>query len=229
MIPKEQQSVIIVAGGSGTRIGGNVPKQFLPIAGKPILMHTIEAFYQFNRLIKIVLVLPVNFIDFWKKLCEKYTFSIEHTIVSGGKTRFHSVKNGLEKVGDAEIVAIHDAARPFVSNEVIARCFSEVLDFQCGVIPVVDVKNSIRYVSGGTSKPLERSRLKSVQTPQVFPAHLIKKAYDADFQLKFTDDASVAQESGVVIQLIESDDRNFKITTSFDLLFAETMASLIFG
>lgn len=221
MIPEQHFSVIIVAGGKGSRVGGDIPKQFQPIGGKPMLMRTIEAFYNFDYRMRIVIVLPEQFRDFWNELCEKHKFDITHTIVNGGETRFHSVKNGLSEISEDEIVGIHDAARPFVSKEVIGRCYREAFDFRCGIIPVVEEKNSVRILTGYESKPFDRDRIRLVQTPQVFPADLLKNAYETPYREEFTDDASVAEDDGIQIKLVEGDEKNIKITTPFDLELAD--------
>ena len=221
MIPEQHFSVIIVAGGKGSRVGGDIPKQFQPIGGKPMLMRTIEAFYNFDYRMRIVIVLPEQFRDFWNELCEKHKFDITHTIVNGGETRFHSVKNGLSEISEDEIVGIHDAARPFVSKEVIGRCYREAFDFRCGIIPVIEEKNSVRILTGYESKPFDRDRIRLVQTPQVFPADLLKNAYETPYREEFTDDASVAEDDGIQIKLVEGDEKNIKITTPFDLELAD--------
>lgn len=220
MIPEQHFSVVIVAGGKGLRAGGEIPKQFQLLGEKPMLMHTIEAFYNFDCNMRIVVVLPKEFRDFWNQLCEKYRFEVRHTIVDGGNTRFHSVKNGLSQISEDEIVGIHDAARPFVSKELIERCYREALDFRCGIIPVVEEKNSVRLITGYESTAFDRSRIRIVQTPQVFPADLLKNAYETPYLDKFTDDASVAEDAGIQIKLVKGDERNIKITTPFDMMFA---------
>jgi 2-C-methyl-D-erythritol 4-phosphate cytidylyltransferase len=217
----EKSSVVIVAGGRGLRAGGDMPKQFRLIGNKPMLMHTIDAFYTYNRQMKIVIVLHPDYFAVWDNLCEKYRFTVPVVAVEGGETRFHSVKNGLSVVEDDEMVAVHDAARPFVLPEVIERCFRESFRFQCGVIPVVDEKNSVRILHpDGSSEPFDRDRIKLVQTPQVFPAYLLKKAYDTDYKSHFTDDATVAEGAGIEIRLVEGNEENIKITTPFDMLWA---------
>jgi len=220
MIPKQHFSVVIVAGGKGLRAGGEIPKQFQPIGGKPILMITAEAFYNFDYRMRIVIVLPEEFRLFWEELCEKHNFRIPHSIVGGGVTRFHSVKNGLAEIQEDEIVGIHDAARPFIPKEVIGRCYREASDFHCGVIPVIEEKNSVRILTAYESKALDRKKIRVVQTPQVFPANLLKNAYETPYREEFTDDASVAEDSGIQIKLVEGDERNIKITTPLDLKFA---------
>lgn len=221
MIPEQHFSVVIVAGGKGLRAGGEIPKQFQPIGGKPILMRTAEAFYNFDYRMRIVIVLPEEFRFFWEELCEKHGFRIPHSIVSGGETRFHSVKNGLEEIQKDEIVGIHDAARPFIPKEVIGRCYQEAFDFRCGVIPVIEEKNSVRILTAYESKALDRKKIRVVQTPQVFPADLLKNAYETPYREEFTDDASVAEYSGIQIKLVKGDERNIKITTPLDLKFAD--------
>ncbi|MDO5664206.1 MAG: 2-C-methyl-D-erythritol 4-phosphate cytidylyltransferase [Bacteroidia bacterium] len=221
MIPEQHFSVIIVAGGKGLRAGGEIPKQFQLIGGKPMLMRTIEAFYNFDYRIRIVVVLPEEFREFWNELCEKHNFRLSHTVVNGGETRFHSVKNGLSEILEDEIVGIHDAARPFVSKDVIERCYREAFDFRCGIIPVIEEKNSIRITSGYESRAFDRTKIRVVQTPQVFPADLLKNAYETPYRQEFTDDASVAEDDGIQIKLVEGDERNIKITTPFDLELAE--------
>lgn len=226
MIPEQHFSVVIVAGGKGVRAGGELPKQFVEIGGKPVLMRTIEAFYNFDYRIRIVVVLANEFHDFWRKLCQKHKFDIPHKIVNGGQTRFHSVKNGLSEISDDEIVGIHDAARPFVSKEVIERCYREAFDFQCGVIPVIGEKNSIRLITGYENKAFNRDRIRVVQTPQVFPADLLKNAYETPYREEFTDDASVAEDDGIQIKLVDGDEMNFKITTPLDLRIANYLCSI---
>lgn len=221
MIPEQHFSVVIVAGGKGLRAGGEIPKQFQPIGGKPILMITAEAFYNFDYRMRIVIVLPEEFRLFWEELCEKHNFRIPHSIVGGGVTRFHSVKNGLAEIQEDEIVGIHDAARPFIPKEIIGRCYREASDFHCGVIPVIEEKNSVRILTAYESKALDRKKIRVVQTPQVFPANLLKNAYETPYREEFTDDASVAEDSGIQIKLVEGDERNIKITTPLDLKFAD--------
>ena len=215
-----EHAVVIVAGGRGVRVGTDIPKQFLPLAEKPMLMHTIEKFYDFDNNIQIVVVLHQDYFNYWRELCEEYRFDVTCRLVEGGDTRFESVKNGLSVVADETIVAIHDAARPFVTEKLIAQCFHYAQEAQCGVIPVVDEKNSLRQVIGDKHKPLDRERVKIVQTPQVFPAQIIKKAYEVAYDSQFTDDATVAEANGVSIKLIDGEESNIKITTLTDLNIA---------
>lgn len=220
------KNVIIVAGGKGLRLGGETPKQFISIGGKPILMRTIEEFYQFDKSIRIIVVLPEDHRDHWSMLCKSYGFTIYHEMVNGGETRFHSVKNGLELVIDG-LVAIHDAARPFVSVDLIQRCFDCANEYQ-SAIPVIDVVDSLRKVShDGRSSIVDRNSYKMVQTPQIFDVHLLKKGYESDFDTSFTDDASVVESIGHQVHLLDGERNNIKITTSFDLKLAKALLDLI--
>lgn len=217
MKASSQYAAVIVAGGKGLRLGADVPKQFLPLAGRPMLMRTIEKFYEFDHHIQIVVVLHGHYIDYWKELCVEYNFNIECELIEGGDTRFQSVKNGLMNVPDYKIVAIHDAARPLITHELIVQCYHHSNKDQCGIVPVVDEKNSLRLVQDGKHKPFDRGNIKIVQTPQTFPAHLIKKAYQTSFKPSYTDDATVAENDGVLIKLIQGEDSNIKVTTSIDM------------
>ena len=184
--------VIIVAGGKGLRMGGDIPKQFLPVGGKPVLMRTIEAFYAFDSSIHIILVLPVSQQAYWKDLCETYHFALRHDIADGGETRFHSVKNGLAYVKGEGLVGVHDGVRPFVSREVIAGCY-EAAQTKQAVIPVIDVVETVRHLTKPGSETVPRNDYKLVQTPQVFEVQLLKEAYQQEYTDAFTDDASVVE------------------------------------
>lgn len=225
MNTESRYAAVIVAGGKGLRVGADIPKQFLPLTNKPMLMHTIEQFYGFDNAIQIVVVLHPDYFTLWDELCQEHNFAIDCRLVSGGKTRFDSVKRGLEVISNNKIVGIHDAARPFVTQRLIAHCYQLSEQEQCGVIPVVDEKNSLRQVKGATHQPLDRAGVKIVQTPQVFPAHLLKKAYEVKFSNRFTDDATVAENDGVTIKLTEGDDANIKVTTMADVNYASFLLS----
>ena len=227
MISEKKQSIIIVAGGKGVRAGGDFPKQFQLLGGKPMLMHTIRSFFDYNALINIVLVLPNGFDAYWKELCEKYRFYIPHKIAIGGETRFHSVKNGLAEVAENETVGVHDGARPLVTSQLIGRCFDAAFVQQCGIVPVIDEPNSVRIVTENGNQTIDRNTLKIVQTPQIFPAAVLKKAYETDFDPSFTDDASVVEKNGFRIELVSGDEANIKITTSFDFLVGEQYLNLL--
>lgn len=214
------RSVIIVAGGKGLRMGSDLPKQFIPVAGKPVLMRTIEAFHSYDSNIDIILVLPYSHHVYWKELCANYHFGIPHTIAMGGETRFHSVKNGLGLINGG-IVAIQDGVRPFASKEMIARCFDAAKRYHA-VIPVIDSTDSLREMIDGTkSRIIDRSGIRLVQTPQVFHTDILKKAYETEFKDTFTDDASVVEAMGVDVHLVKGEVTNIKITTPLDLKIGE--------
>ena len=214
--------VLIVAGGKGLRMGCELPKQFLPIEGKPVLMRTIEAFYAYNPEIRIILVLPRNQQSYWNELCRKHDFSIPHHIADGGETRFHSVKNGLEFVTTPGLVGVHDGVRPFVAREVIERCYSLAAGKQAG-IPDIKMAAWGRDVVGAGSETVSRDEYKLVQTPQVFDADLLKQAYEQPYTPHFTDDASVVEALGKPVYLTEGNRENIKITTPFDLKIATAL------
>jgi len=222
--------VIIVAGGSGSRMGGGIPKQFLKVAGLPVLMHTIRQFYRYSAQIKIILVLPVSQIGTWEQLQTAHNFRIPVTVVSGGQTRFQSVRNGLQAIpGEDGVVAIHDGVRPFVPVEVIQTSFAVARD-KGNAIAAVALKDSIRQVlPDGTTQSADRSRFRQIQTPQTFRIAQIKAAFQQSETDTFTDDATVAEAAGYVIYLIEGDYRNIKITTPEDLRWAELFADLLPG
>lgn len=217
-------TVLIVAGGKGLRMGSDLPKQFLPIGGKPVLMHTIEAFHHFDRTMKIILVLPQEQQTYWQELCAKHSFVIEHTVVDGGETRFHSVKNGLACVNSG-LVGVHDGVRPFVSPEVIKRCY-ELAAIKKAVIPVIDVVETVRHITETGSETVSRNDYKLVQTPQVFDAELLKQAYAQEYTPFFTDDASVVEAMGVSVCLAEGNRENIKITTPFDLKISGALVNV---
>jgi len=212
--------VIIVAGGSGIRMDSKIPKQFIPVSKKPVLMHSIECFYNYSVKITIILVLPKIYFDLWKTLCKKNNFTIKHKIIEGGKTRFHSVKNGLSVINEESLVAIHDGVRPLVSNETISRAFHYAKIFGNG-IPVVPINESVREIYEKDNKPIERKKLCIVQTPQCFKSSIIKKAYKQNYQENFTDDATVIESTGEKIQLFNGNIENIKITRPIDLKIAE--------
>jgi len=213
---------IIVAGGKGLRMQADIPKQFIELRGKPVLMYTLEAFYRYNTSIQLILVLPVIQIEYWKLLCKKHYFELNHLIVTGGQTRYQSVKNGLKLIDDPALVAVHDGVRPFVSIQTIARCFDEA-DKHGSAIPVMDLEESIRKVDENGSLSVDRTTYKLVQTPQVFNSEILKKAYEQSFSPLFTDDATIVEALGTKIHLVEGNRENIKITTVFDLNLAETI------
>ena len=215
---------IIVAGGKGLRMGYELPKQFIAVADRPILMRTLMAFHQADSAIELILVLPDTQIAYWRTLCELHAFRVPHRIAAGGSTRFHSVANGLRLIdGDDGLVAVHDGVRPFVSTEVIHRAYAEA-ERVGGVVPVVDMVDSVRQVdSYGESRPVDRDSLKLVQTPQTFRVDLLRAAYRRPYDKSFTDDASVFEAAGYRVGLIAGNRENIKITTPFDLLIAEAL------
>ncbi len=217
--------VIIVAGGKGLRMGSEVPKQFLPIGGKPVLMRTMEAFHSYDPQIHLVLVLPVVQQVYWKGLCDKHSFVLSYRLADGGETRFHSVKNGLDTIHSDEdaLVAVHDGVRPFVSTGVIARCFDEAVRTGAAV-PVTDVVETVRQLeAGGHSITVSRDDYRLVQTPQVFSLLLLKRAYAQPYEPAFTDDASVVEALGHRVTLVKGNRENIKLTTPFDLMIADTL------
>lgn len=213
------QYVLIVAGGSGRRMKTEVPKQFLLLCGKPVLMYTFEAFYRYNPTISFVLVLPGKEIAPWKQLCTNYPFTIPHRIAMGGETRFQSVKNGLALIEEECIVAIHDGVRPLVSIATIEKAFAEA-ELYGNAVPVIPVNESLREVAGEKSSPADRSRFYIVQTPQCFRLSLLKEAYKQSFRGAFTDDATVVETLGETIHLTEGNFENIKITRQADLKIA---------
>jgi 2-C-methyl-D-erythritol 4-phosphate cytidylyltransferase len=218
----QKKYVIIVAGGSGQRMKSIIPKQFMELAGKPILMHTINKFYTYDADMTMILVLPADHIPLWKDLCERFQFSIPHQITPGGETRFHSVKNGLALTGEEGVVAIHDGVRPLISHATIDRCFLAASQWG-NAIPCIPVHESVREEGKEGNKIINRSNLKLIQTPQVFKIHLIKKAFEQPFDPCFTDDASVLERLGEKIHLVEGNRENIKVTEPVDLIFAESM------
>ena len=212
---------IIVAGGSGKRFGSELPKQFLPLDGKAVLMRTIEKFDQAGA--TIVVVLPTEHQQMWIDMCKESNFAVTHTIANGGKTRFESVKNGIaaiKELADGDLVAVHDGVRPLASVELLSRCYSTAQETG-SAIPVVNPSDSIRQVmNDGTSHQLLRSSLRTVQTPQTFRAELLKGAYDVKESPLFTDDASVVESAGHQVTLVEGEVTNIKITTPIDMIIA---------
>lgn len=217
--------VIIVAGGKGLRMGGDIPKQFMIIGGEPVLMHTIRRFREYSETLQIILVLPHDQQAYWHRLCQEYRFDVSHHVVDGGETRFHSSKNGINAIpDDAEgVVGIHDGVRPFVSVEVIDRCFETARD-EYACIPVLPVTDTLRYIDQqGGGKNVLRSDYRIVQTPQTFDIALLKQAFNRPYQESFTDDASVVEALGCQVQMVEGNRENIKITTPFDLVVAEAL------
>ena len=217
---------IILAGGKGLRMGSDIPKQFLPVGGLPVLMHTIRRFHEYDASLHIILVLPKAQQDYWKRLCEKYQFDIDYAVADGGATRFHSIKNGLQLIPDGEqgVVAVHDGVRPFPAVGVIRDCF-ETARQTGAAIPVIPVVETIRHLEYKVqrSKTVPRDEYRLVQTPQAFDIQLHKRAYAQEYNDGFTDDASVVERLGHPITLVNGNRENIKITTPFDLTIAEAL------
>lgn len=216
--------IIIVAGGKGLRMGSDIPKQFLPIGGKPVLMRTLERFREYSPTLQIILVLPKAQQEYWEKLCQKHNFTVAYQLADGGETRFHSVQHGLALIpDDAEgVVGVHDGVRPFPSIDVIRRCY-ETARTQKAVIPVIPVVETVRHLKGETSETVPRNDYRLVQTPQCFDIQLLKAANRQPYNDGFTDDASVVEAYGFDITLVEGNRENIKITTPYDLKIAEVL------
>ena len=209
-----------MGGGSGSRMQSETPKQFMLLNGKPILMHTIEAFYHSDLKPEIILVLNIDFHAFWENLCAEHQFTIPHTLVKGGLHRFNSVKNGINSIKGKAIIAIHDAVRPLPSNQLITRSFMAAEEAG-NAIAALKSKDSVRQQKGDLSKSLNRDDIYLVQTPQTFRSEILNKAYKQEYRNEFTDDASVVERLGVSINLIEGESQNIKITFPEDILLAE--------
>ena len=225
--------VIIVAGGKGLRMGSDIPKQFLPVGGKPVLMRTLERFREYSPTLQIILVLPKAQQDYWRQLCQQYQFPLpveegvrggSYLLADGGETRFHSVQNGLALIpDDAEgVVGVHDGVRPFPSIEVIRNCYETAREKKA-VIPVIPVVETVRQLEGATSFTVPRDDYRLVQTPQCFDIQLLKAANRQPYNDNFTDDASVVESYGHAITLVEGNRENIKITTPYDLKIAEVL------
>ena len=214
---------IIVAGGKGLRMGGDLPKQFIPVEGRPVLMRTLDTFHACDPSIQLILVLPPDHQPYWQELCREYGFRVPHRIADGGATRFHSVQSGLALVDEADaLVAVHDGVRPFVSHEVIGRCYAEA-EAHGAVVPVVPVVETVRQLLPEGSRTVSRDAYRLVQTPQTFRAPLLRRAYEQPFCEAFTDDASVVEALGHAVHLVEGNRENIKLTTPFDLIVARAL------
>jgi 2-C-methyl-D-erythritol 4-phosphate cytidylyltransferase len=222
--------VIIVAGGKGLRMGSDIPKQFLPICGKPVLMRTIERFREYSENLQIILVLPETQQEYWQELCSQYDFKVDYQLANGGQTRFHSVQNGLALVSDNTegVVGVHDGVRPFPSIEVIRNCYERARTAKA-VIPVIPVVETIRHLTKyqtlceAESNTVPRDEYRLVQTPQTFDIQLLKAANRQSYHDGFTDDASVVESYGHQITLVEGNRENIKITTPYDIIVAEAI------
>jgi len=202
-------------------MGGNLPKQFLLLNDLPMLMHTIQAFHDFDPSAQLILTLPTDWQEYWQELCEKHTFAIQHKLVDGGVERYHSIQNALSFCS-GEFIAVHDGVRPLVDTATLENCWNGVQEYGA-VIPVINLKESLRFVEGNSSKAVDRSQFRIVQTPQCFKKELLYDAYQKPFHAGITDDASLVEEIGFTIHLVEGNERNMKITTPSDLLVAELL------
>jgi len=225
--PISKNYVIIVAGGSGTRMQAGVPKQFLLLNGKPVLMHTLGAFDRSAIKPRIVLVLAANQQSYWEQLCAEYNFNLPHQVIDGGETRFHSVKNGLNAIdsGEEELVAIHDAVRPLTSVQIIDNAYQAAAEYG-NAITAVRARDSIRQLKDEGSVSLDRDGIYLVQTPQTFRLSIIKTAYNHPYSSNFTDDASVAEQAGIPIHMVEGSYQNIKITFPKDIEIAEMLLAM---
>ena len=217
--------LIVVAGGKGTRMGGEMPKQFQLLGGKPLVMVTLERLNAIDPTMQLILVLPAHQIELWKQFCKEYSFAVPLILAQGGSTRFHSVQNGLAQVDDMEdaLVGVHDGVRPFVSQKVLDECFSRAW-IDGAAIPMIDLQDSLRHIVGSdATEVVPRDRYRLVQTPQVFKLSLLRRAYEQRFVESFTDDASVVEALGEKVAGVEGNRENIKITTPFDMLVAKTL------
>jgi 2-C-methyl-D-erythritol 4-phosphate cytidylyltransferase len=215
-----KKTVIIVAGGSGTRMGSEIPKQFLLLEDLPVLMQTIDTFLRYEPSIQIIVVLPETERQYWADLCIKHNFNHPHQVVKGGETRFHSVKNGLDAMGETDLVAVHDGVRPLVSRTTIDNCFKQAAKTG-SAIPVLPMDETLRKGSAEHSRTVDRTLYFTVQTPQVFQTSIISDAYTQEWSPAFTDDASVAEKKGFHVTMVPGNPENIKITRQGDLLVAK--------
>jgi 2-C-methyl-D-erythritol 4-phosphate cytidylyltransferase len=216
-----KKSVIITAGGLGKRMGSDLPKQFLVLGGKPVLIHTLELFFKYDPKIEIILTLPNDWRGYWETVIDKYFCRVPHIVVNGGKERYHSIQNALNRCSGS-FIAVHDGVRPFVSFETLDRCFSALNQHEA-VVPVLKLKESLRQTNETLTNAVDRSNYRLVHTPQCFQAEILRKAYEQDYNARVTDDACLVEELGYKIQLVESNEENLKLTTPFDFLIAETI------
>jgi len=218
----QQEYALIVAGGKGTRINSSKPKQFLELLGLPILMHTLNAFYRYSDKVKVILVLPEDDFEVWDGLCKKHQYFKPYKLQKGGETRFQSVKNGLSLIEGEGLVAIHDGVRPLISEDIIGASF-RLAAVHKSAVAAVRLKDSIRMTDQDSTKAMDRSSFRLIQTPQTFEISMIRKAYEIREESSLTDDASVAEKAGIKISLFEGSYENLKITTPEDIIIAEAL------
>lgn len=213
-----KRSMIVVAGGSGTRMGSELPKQFMELNGKPILMHTLDSMFAFDPAMQLILVLPETQLNYWNELCKSQQWSTPHECAKGGNTRFQSVSNGLELAKGMHI-GIHDGVRPFASHHTMRNCFAAA-EQHGAAVPVVPIVQSLRKIVDGTNEAVNRDEYRAVQTPQCFNAEVLRDSFAKATKNDYSDDASVVEACGNKIMLIDGDSENIKITTPFDLVLA---------
>jgi 2-C-methyl-D-erythritol 4-phosphate cytidylyltransferase len=216
-----QNTIIITAGGAGKRMGASIPKQFLELNHRPILMHTIQKFHDFDPNLQILVTLPSVWFNTWAELCAEHNFVLKHHVLEGGIERFDSIKEAL-KLATGALIAVHDGVRPLVSNATIAAVF-EAAQVSGAAVPVLPLTESIRHLTATNSLSVDRNAFRNVQTPQCFEANLLKRAYEKPYQSRFTDDASVVESLGINITLVASNPENIKITLPIDLKVAEML------
>ncbi|MBX9781654.1 MAG: 2-C-methyl-D-erythritol 4-phosphate cytidylyltransferase [Chitinophagaceae bacterium] len=217
-----QKYAVIVAGGSGKRMGAEIPKQFLLLKGKPILFYTIDTFLKAVPGVKIILVLPQEHLELGKEIVDGYFDAEQIRITQGGETRFHSVANGLKLIEEESIIFVHDGVRCLVSKELIQRCYTAALETG-SAIPVINCRDSVRMVTAGGNEPVDRNQLRLVQTPQTFHSKILLPAFAIDYKERFTDEANVVEAFGLKVTLVQGEDTNIKITNPVDLMIAENM------
>ncbi len=222
MEPPEKRYVIIVAGGNGSRMNSPVPKQFLRLEGRPILMHTISKFADTDAGIEVIIVIPPDQVSLWESLCAEHNFYKTPKIAFSGESRFHSVKNGLALVTEPGIVGVHDAVRPLVSSKTIIAAY-KAAGMYGNAIPAVPINDSIRQIETTRNIALDRSRYCAIQTPQCFRSDILKKAYEQEYRYTFTDDATVVEALGEQIRLVDGNTENLKITSPKDIFVAEAL------
>jgi 2-C-methyl-D-erythritol 4-phosphate cytidylyltransferase len=215
---------VIVAGGNGSRMNSTVPKQFLLLNDKPVLYYTLDTFLKAYHDLKVILVLPEEYVATGQEIIDAWFDYKRIRITVGGRTRFHSVQNGLQLIEDESIVFVHDAVRCLLTTALIHRCYEAALEFGA-TVPVVDCKDSVRMVISDGNEALERRNIKLVQTPQAFLSTILLPAFNIDYKDKFTDEASVVETFGMKVHLVEGEENNIKITTPIDMLLAEHLLS----
>ncbi len=211
---------LIAAGGTGMRMDANIPKQFILLHNLPVLMYSMNTFFSYDNNLEIRLVLAESEMETWKKLCDQFNFKINHRIIAGGETRFHSVQNGLADITGTSLIAIHDGVRPLVSKETISNCYT-IAEKLGTAVPIIPLNESIRKIDQEDSFAEPRALYRTVQTPQVFQSELLLDAYNTEYQEEFTDDASVVEKAGYKIYLAEGNQENIKITSTLDMIIAE--------